>query len=261
MSSPACHTPTMKNEIELDELDGYCELGMTKEAVALCRKILRRKAICSFEFEAAVITLLIQTNHPKRWRLCLESAFARLPLNARPHVKIHLFRFYVTIEDWKAALACMPKRPEHCTDLLLCMWTFLNLRQLDDAKRIYRECRCYYRKDNLDETDKSSVGEAMACYLAQIGEWPSAARIWIANAKLEPFDSYAREGIIQLFALKALMQVNEASASLHEDSGGTEIILPGNERALRGSLRKKYSRYAKHLTKIIPPKDWWRFGR
>lgn len=248
---------------ELNELDGYCELGMANEALALCRKLLRCKQINARAFEAVVTTLLIQADHLKRWRRALERAFENLPLNARPNVTGKLFHFYVSVADWNAAFSFLPKKPTTCADLLFSMWTLLELRKTDEAKKIFRKCRRELHPD-LDEQDMSSLTEAMASHLAQSGDWPAAARFWRLGSQLESFAPNAWEGLIKLHAYDGLLQANEAFDAIRSEEfwdSSTDVMLPGNTNEIRRLLDKKFHRLAKHLAKVIPAKERWRFGR
>jgi tetratricopeptide (TPR) repeat protein len=253
----------MKNQNHIDELDGYCEMGMAKEALALSRKLLRRKNINAPTFAAVLTTLLIQADQLKRWRRAIEAAFEKLPLNGRANVTDKLFHFYVSVRDWNSAFSFLPKKPETCADLLFTMWTLLELRKNNEAKNIFRRCQRALRPP-LDELDLSSLGEAMASYLVQTGNWEAAARIWNQNAQLETFAPDAWEGLIKLHAYRGLLQANEAfDAIKHEKfwDSSTEVTLPGNSKQIRTLLDKKFHRYAMHLAKVVPANERWKFGR
>ncbi len=86
-------------DVVLSELDGYVELGMAKEAVALAGATLRRRHLTPEQFEEAVIALLIHANKPRRWKRCIDRAFEGMTARHKRRVSTTMLHFYTSFED------------------------------------------------------------------------------------------------------------------------------------------------------------------
>jgi len=88
-------------------------------------------------------------------------------------------------------------------------------------------------------------------------------RIWEAGQELSALAENAWDGLVKLHAYRGLLQANVAFESakanvFREDDG---LMLPGNSAGRCHSANKTFRRYAKHLARVIPAKERWRFGR
>jgi hypothetical protein len=176
-------------------------------------------------------------------------------------VREKLFHFYVTLEDWASAHAFLPPRPTIAATLLFSMWTLLEVRKTDEAKKLHRRCERWWVALEA-EFDKSCCLEAIAMYCAQTGQWAEAERVWSAGEQLMPFAPNATEGMVKIHALMAQQKAEAAVARLKSGkltNGDCGLMLPsgrGSSKHAEAELR----RCARHLAKVVPDRERWRFG-
>jgi hypothetical protein len=181
-----------------------------------------------------------------------------------------LFHFYVALNDSKAARAFLPSNPTEPTDLLFSIWTLLTLRETEKAKPIYRKCRRFLRNlsarriaDSEFEFVAGILIEAVASYLAHIRRWDEAQEFWRLGSTFGPFTTNALDGLVKLHALRALLETGKVSEILRDEEFWQEdfpVMLPGNRQTTRAEVEKRFRRYEKHLTKVVPVKERWQFG-
>ena len=250
----------------LNELDGYLELGMKKETLTVARAILKQRPVSGSELSQAVNAILIEADKLKSWQLLVENAYKSLKRTEKRDAAIMMLHFYVSLEDWKKAAIFVPKRTNNTTDLLFSMWTWLQLKEMEKAQIICKKCLRMLRKvDSCDDFVASSLLEAVASYHAQAGDWDFAERAWKCGRKYPWFVENAWEGLVRLHAYRSFLEANNAFESVKgidflEDKK-MALMLPGNSIERSALVDKKFHRYAKHLAKVIPAKERWRFGR
>jgi len=198
--------------------------------------------------------------HP--WKHRIEAAFARLSAAVKGKARNKLFHFYASLPDWESAFEHRPRNPTTASDLLFSMWTFLELREMKLAKALVPKCKKALEVCQ-DEQDGSSLIEAVACYFAQAADWDKAVEMWEYGERAMPFAPNAWEGILKINALKAFLKANEVFQFVREDEPWEKLDVAFMARS-GGSARLKadklFHRYAKHLAKVVPAKERWRFG-
>ncbi len=175
-----------------------------------------------------------------------------------------MLHFYVSIKDWKMAASFVPKRSNDPTTLLFSMWTWLELKELEKARSLHKKClRQLQATDSRDEFAISSLLEALGSYYAQVGEWSLAEQAWKSGQDYSTFAENAWDGLVKLHAYRGLLQANLAFDSAKENifSEDDGLMLPGNSAGRCALVDNTFRRYAKHLARVIPPKERWRFGR
>ena len=249
----------------LNELEGYLELGMTKETLTVARAILKQHPVIASSFCQAVTALLIKADKLKPWQLLIENTYDSLNRKEKKQAAIEMLHFYVSIKDWKKAANFVPKRTNDPMDLLFSMWTWLELKEIEKAKIICKKCLRLLRKvDPDDDFVASSLLEAVASYHAQTGDWHQAERVWKYGRKYPWFAENAWEGLVRLHAYRGFLEANNAFESVKgkdflEDKN-LALMLPDNSSERSAQVDKIFHRYAKHLAKVIPAKERWRFG-
>ena len=160
------------------------------------------------------------------------------------------------------AVEFLPPCPRNPTDLLFSVWTLLELKRIEEATPIVRKCRRALA-NCADDFDASQLVEAIGCYLAQSGKWDEAEHVWTLGTGLMPFAPNAWEGLVKIHALRSFLQANEAFAYINDDEFWTDEssgLLPQVMRRARPMYDVTFHRYAKHLAKVVPAKERWRFG-
>lgn len=254
----------------LNELQGYMELGMERESLSAARQVLRSTQISAGEFWHATDAVLVQANRLKPWRRVIETAFGRLNAAGQEKCSRKLFQFFVALSDWKAARPIIPKSSNDPSDLLFSMWTLLELREMEQAQRVYNRCQRIWRNhvpseasDEDSEFVVSILTEAMAAYLAQRRKWQQAEELWSIGQDLWPFAPNAWEGLTKLHALRGLLKANDVFDYVRDDefwSNSCVLNTQQNALAMRRAADIEFHRYAKHFAKIVPARERWRFG-
>jgi hypothetical protein len=244
------------------ELQGYQEIGMQKQALQLARRLLTRYTTISAAVSEALWAVLVHANGLKRWRRLVERAYGCLPRREQRKVRAQMLGFYVSVEDWKAAESLLSQKPVAAQELMLAMWTFLNLHKLEDAARIERNCRRRLQIAH-DPFERSTLIEALASYHAQIGELASAEEFWVSAPPEQPLFENAASGLVQIHAMRARYHVAAGVLALEHAGTGQpelELSLPGIHKSLASNTNEKLLKYDAALRRVLPDKDLWRFG-
>jgi hypothetical protein len=64
--------------IQINELQGYVGLGMSKDALRLARQMLKTRPLHPQVFSEALWAILIQADRLPKWRAVVESAYKAL---------------------------------------------------------------------------------------------------------------------------------------------------------------------------------------
>src|SRR2546427_6078052 len=120
----------------ITKLDGYCEMGMEREALKFACKILTGPSLTEAEFQSCVLAILSMTNSFERYRDVVEAAYARLSSATRKRQGRTMLGFYFSQDDFATAEKFVPARPSTFDVLLFSMGTFLRLGHLNRAKTL-----------------------------------------------------------------------------------------------------------------------------
>ena len=150
---------------KINEMQGYSQLGMAKDALKLAKELLNHRPAHKTVFNEALWTILIQADRCKQWRRAVESTFAELSNTNQKALSQTMLRFYFTVEDYQAAEQFIPKHARTAEDLVFSMWTLLELRKPQQAKRIWRKCRKLLLRTQ-DRFSSAMLIDALADYHA-----------------------------------------------------------------------------------------------
>ena len=258
--------PGMNIDLTLlrEELEGCLTLGMEREAVRLAGRILRANQLDAVAFNSAVNALLISEDRLGRWLARVESAFVTLKHRDQGKGATMMFNFYVSINRWEAAARFMPRRPATSEQLLFSMWTLLNLRRMEEAAALlHRVRRCFGR--TKDEFERSCLLEATGCLFAQEGDWGQAESVSGRATEFWSFAPNAWERLVKIHSLRGLLTANEVFNFLRVERDRTDSRVSPNAKApcspeRLNELDVNFHRHAKHLAKVVPAKERWRFG-
>ena len=245
---------------ELNELQGFVEMGMQKEALDLARKLLKRPAVTPQIFTEALHAILVQADHPHRWRPLIEATHLKFSAKQKKLVRNSMFHFYVAINELGVAFLYMPLKPRAADDLLFCMWTLLHLRYMDAcdkiADRIQKIC-----KNPKTEFELSCILEAIGSYGAQKGWFDVAENMWTQAISYQWFEANAWEGLIHVQVAKAHGYVDLAREHIAACKPDYDPMLPRNEEKLKITSLKDFGRLKQSLNRVLPEEELWRFGK
>lgn len=242
---------------ELDELQGYVELGMQKESLRLARKLLKQSTVTPQTFTEVLDARLIQSDH---LRPLVEGVHANFSAKQKRLVRNSMFHFYVAMEEFGVAFLYMPLKPRQADDLLFCMWTLLHLRYMDACDAIADRIKKIWRKPK-SEFEISCVLEAIGSYAAQNGWFDVAESVWEQAVCYELFEANAWEGLIHLQAAKAHGYADDARKRIAARKPDYDPKLPRNEEKLKLTSLKEFGRLKQSLNRVLPEEELWRFGK
>jgi tetratricopeptide (TPR) repeat protein len=248
---------------QVNEMKGFYELGMGKEALKIVRLLLKYRPVHPFVFKEAVQTILVQADYCRTWRRSVEKAYVQSSNRNRRTLRPDMLRFYISLWDYRSALKFIPKRPENIGDLVFSLWTFLELKMMDQAKPLWRKCRGLLGRVD-DRFDRAMLIDALAQYHAQIGELGAAEDYWIHAPEEEPFFENAARGLVKIEAIRGQFYVMAGELSFEhmrpEANRELDLVIPANSKARMSDVLKDLKRYSAALYRVVPEKELWRFG-
>ncbi len=254
---------TLARRTRLNELSGFVELGMGREATAVVRQLLRSPRIKAVEFTEALSALQTHGSRLKRLKPLIEAAYARLSARDKRAVRSDMLGFYFTLQDWQSAYPFLPARAKHPADLMFAMETLLNLRKVDEAKRIRKMC-LRMLEHPMDTFNRAALFSALGDYHAQRAEPGAAEEYFFEMAQDEVFAPSAAKAIFEIAALRGLLQVWAAQLGLNEfrqrATDDLAITLPGNRDGRFADAERDLKRYERAFYKILPKDQLWRYG-
>ena len=190
------------------ELDGFVDLGSTKEIKELIRQILQRPrptAATLWDAVRAIGTM----NSPRRWRSDLEAAFARMTKREQRCAREAMLNYYYTIWEPELALPfCALRNLRTPSELMFAMDVYLHLNKLSDAKKVERKCLNAIRQAE-DPFNVSLIAEALASFYARTRNWQRALEIWTRAPRDQPLARNAAVGRAEVFIAGAIDALNE----------------------------------------------------
>jgi hypothetical protein len=243
----------------LEELEGYCELGMQDSCLPLARKLLGH-TLDAAAFGQVVHVALIYVDHLKPWRKSIESAYARLPVGEQSKARQFLVYFYVSIKDWESADRFISRQPKVFFDCLFGMWTFLHLKKKKESQKLFhRMLGMFELEPDVDDTEASCFLEAAACFMAARGQLDIAEQAWELGAEFEYLRENAWTGLIEIHIAEAQKRVRIAAA-LPTGADDFFISSPGLDGQRRGSFKNRITALRSTLDRVLPEKELWRYG-
>lgn len=244
---------------DLDELQGYVELGMQKESLRLARKLLEHPGVNPQTFGEVLRAVLIHADDLRRWRELIEMVHSKFPARQKRRVRNAMFHFYIALDEFGVAFLYMPLKPRAADDLLFCMWTLLHLRYMDACDSIAERIKRIWKKPQ-SEFEISCVLEAIGSYSAQHGWFEVAESVWEQATCFEWFEANAWTGLINLQVAKAHGYVDDARKRIAERKPDYNPMLPRNEEKLKLTSLKEFGRLKQSLNHVLSEKELWRFG-
>jgi hypothetical protein len=245
---------------ELEELQGYVELGMQTEALRLGRRLLKQRCVTPEIFTESLHAILVHADDLHRWRPLIEAVHSKFSAKQKRRVRKAMFHFYIAMNEFGMAFLYMPLKPRDADDLLFCMWTLLHLRYMDACDTIAERIKRIWEKPQT-EFEISCVLEAIGSYCAQNGWFEEAEGIWGQGVGFQWFETNAWEGLINIQVAKAHGYVDEARKHIAARKPDYDPALPRNEEQLKLTSLKEFDRLKHSLNRVLPEKELWRFGR
>ncbi|MEO6337187.1 MAG: hypothetical protein ABIP71_10265 [Verrucomicrobiota bacterium] len=245
---------------ELEELQGYVELGMQKLSLQLARQLLKQPTVPPHTFNEVLDAILVHADQLRRWRPLVEAVHSKFRAKQKRLVRNAMFHFYVGLDEFGVALSYMPPKPRDALDLLFCMWTLLHLRYMDSADTIAERIKRIWKKPQ-SEFDISCVLEAIGSFLAQNGWLEEAEGVWKQAVCYEWFEANAWKGLIHIEVVKALGLADDALKRISVRQPDYDPKLPRNEEAFKLTSLKEFGRIKQSLNRVLPEKELWRFGK
>ena len=164
-----------------EELDGIIDLGMAKDAMALCKRVLLADRICNAaDLEAVVIGIGVMANEMKSWQPLLESAYFKLPRWERSAGRSAMLAFYFAFQEHEGASRYLPKRNASARECYFGMVTHCALGHRKRAEAFAKRAgRLLESVDN--ELDASFCIHAIGGFADSREDWEASARIWAAS--------------------------------------------------------------------------------
>ena len=247
----------------ITKLNGYCEMGMSKEALKLACEILASPRATDVEFQNSVLAILSMSDSPKRYRDAVEAAYARLSSAGRKRVGRTMLGFYVSQNDFATAERFVPARPSTYDELLFSMGTFLHLGHLNKAKKLVKLCENRLRVER-DGHALNGLHDALADYYSRTGTWSKALEHWSQMRLDEPLGDNALVGMVEIRVADAIQTAIAGIKALDDyrkhRRGELDIQLPGNEVVIIKKARAKLESYVRSLGKVVPKQRRREFG-
>lgn len=259
---------------DVESLQGYLELGLKRQSLALARRVLRRPQLTAAAFNEAVSAILIQVNRLEPWQPWVEAAYARLPVRSHELARFWMLSFCVAIKQWSRAEHHLPERSDHATEVLFTVWTLIALHRGAELRRFYRQLPASWRSGRImshndwrgDEMELSAMAEALACYHAYAGHPHAAQRWWKLGTVLRPYDANAFEGLIKLSAGRALDVSQSAQEHFAEVDDDWELheefpflFGPPKQPRKENSQVRRFRKFERQLTRVVPQSERFRF--
>ncbi|HEY4282515.1 MAG TPA: hypothetical protein VGM62_05570 [Chthoniobacterales bacterium] len=238
---------------QINEIDGYVELGMEREAFALIHATLARKEISCDQFHTCVFALL-QTEQPAPWKDEVENAYRHLNKPVSDQVRSAMLNYYWSIGEPKKASLFFPHRSTKFFDAWTMMQVCLELGRLDEAKSVARYCRGVLTTAE-DNFTKASMTDALAAYHLHLGEHEAAIRLW-QEAPAEPtFQRQRLTGIVKARLLQAQEAAKAGLATVAVERLNAdlsiEIQLPGNTTGLMDDAERELKEMQNGIEALI----------
>ena len=236
-----------------EELCGYTELGMKREALKVARQILSKPRISPAEFVAAIHAIGCHPDY-ENMRSEIESAHLRQNRRFQKRVRAEMLAIYAVFGDATTASRFISVRDAHCSrELFLTMDVLLELERLGDAKAVAQKCERALTKTS-DEWEQGCLIDALASYYARCGEWSRAFDLWLATPPGGVLVGNAANGLVELFIVCALDVIQwelGALAKLPSDPD-MDLALPGNNDAIQRDVKNQLLKFKGLLAKAVP---------
>ncbi len=242
------------------EMDGLIELGMKAEALRRARTILKQSPITAEAFNDALNAIQTLTGRIKPWAELVEAAYMRLPKRQRPRSRFWIMAFRNASRNHEGVLKLTPGRfagEWALLELAYALEASFELGRTEIMEKLARRL-----PHAITEADhpmmQSYLLLSLAEYLARKGKWDEAIAVLEEVQSNETFERNAVTAIVELHVARALKAVRLGFRLLQQFNQdfdpSAEIIVPGNDKAVREQAAEEFGRLQKTLVKIVPPK-------
>jgi hypothetical protein len=246
-----------------DDLQGYLGLGMTRIALRLARRLLKQRPLGVPELQAAVEAVSMENLRVGPWKPLVEAAYGSMSRTDKKAARFHMLAFYTNFNEWQSAFQYTCARPDSPAELLLTMWTQLNLHQMDQATHTQKLCLKALRR--IDEPGAlSMLLDALGDYHAYRGELDKAAHYWSKSPPGEAFATQAELDLVKIQAVRGLKCVHSAlralavnEATIHDI---TDLKRTARDKLLKSKQERRLLAYQAALERIVPKSEQWQFG-
>ena len=257
---------TLENKAQIDELEGYQQLGMEAEVLALCRKWLVENHFDGTIFFAVLHAILAHADRLSSWRQLIDSAYQRLPRSCRRESRCLMLSYFCCISDYETAETFLPRRfTGHIIleELSYGLDIMLALNRLREASHLAAKC-LHAISQSLDPVVCGLLELSLANYFARIHDWVKSITLYEKLLHNEFYVESAALELIELHSARALLAIQTGldSISCLKKAVVTdlELELPGNAQARWQEANAKLQKKRKLLTRTLPKANWKHYG-
>jgi hypothetical protein len=153
-----------KQHSKFDELEGFIELGMLEDAMALARKILETDTLSAGDFNRVSKILALSRIPLAQWMSSVEIAYSRLSSALKKRVRRVMFFLNVQMGNHEKGEQFLSTRPSTSFEMWYAMNAHLKAGRLARATSLARRCE----NKLLKGWDDNSIHKALADYYARI---------------------------------------------------------------------------------------------
>lgn len=243
------------------ELEGLIDLGATKQATKVVAQLLRLPRATAVDLWQ-VVRAICMMERPRRWRIDIESAYARLSKNEQRRARIVMFDYYSSINEPDLALRfCKLRDLRSAHDLMFAMELYLDADRLVEARKITAKC-LRMKVDN--PFDASARAEALASYYARTKKWDLAYEYWARAPRDQPISRQAVIGGIEILLAWALAAIDYELKTVARLRTKTDpdlaVSLPSIQKELLDQTEKDLLRLKRGIGRIFSPRRQREFG-
>jgi len=198
----------------------------------------------------------------KSWTRLVKSAYEHLPKRQRSPVRFIMMSVLNGCGDYDAVLHLLPK---HFTgefalvELAYAIDATFELGNTELMDKLAKRSPDAVRKAE-HPIMKSRLLLCLAECLVRAGKWDGAISVLERVQTNETFCRNAVTGIVEIHASRALLALRQGFQFIERFNRNfdpeTEIMLPGNDRAVQEQAAKEFRRLQKILESIVPRKRW-----
>lgn len=256
--NPRRALPRLPTPSTLSELDGFVGAGMKKEALQLARQLLKAPRITAPTFAQALNTILTLSDTVKPWRALVETAYERVPKQSRGAVRFWIMSIRNACHDHEGVLRLVPKRFGGEFALLELLYAMDATFATGDKNMMRKLARRLPRP--IDRATNPETQAMLWLCVAEVcmreGEWDDIVPLMEPVHESLGFIENAVDTVVEVHvvgALKALQRGFQKIAAFRKGfDPETELMLPGNDKAILDHAAKDFRRLQKVLERIVP---------
>ena len=233
---------------------------MKKEALALARRLLKAPIVAAPQFADGVHAVLILADNVKSWKPLIEAAYERVPKRKRGSVRFWFMSVRDVCHDHAGVLRLVSGRfaGESALLELICAMeaTFKTGTKELMSKLARRLPRLAHQVD--DPVTNARMWLCLSEVSAREGNWDGSIKAADLARRCETLHREAVFAIVEIHVARALLEVrrglDEVEEFITHYDPQTELMVPGNDRAVQDQAAKEFRRLQKILERIVPEK-------